>query len=72
MIPKLTLERVIEKQKELIAEYNRLEEICNNRESQYQNRSSLEIARRMLEVMDDLKDVESLIEVYKKRLEEKK
>jgi regulator of sigma D len=69
---RINIERALKRRKEYIAEYNRLEAICNNRESQYKSRSARNIARLMLDLMDELEGVESLIKVYKKDLEEQK
>lgn len=69
---RINIERALERRKEYIAEYNRLESICNNRESQYKNRSARNIARLMLNLMDEIEGVESLIKIYRKDLEEKK
>jgi hypothetical protein len=69
---RISIERALERRKEYNAEYNRLEAICNNRESQYKNRSARNIARLMLDLMDEIEGVENLIKVYKKDLEDSK
>jgi hypothetical protein len=69
---RINIERALERRKEYIAEYNRLMEICNNRESQYKNRSAQNIARLMVEILEELEGVESLIEIYQKDLEDSK
>jgi len=67
---RINIERALERRKEYIAEYNRLEAICNNRNSK--TRSARNIARLMLDLMDEIEGAESLIKVYKKDLEDSK
>ena len=69
---RINIERALERRKEYIDEYNRLEAICNNRESQYKKRSARSIARLMLNLMDEIEGADSLIAVYKKDLEDSK
>lgn len=67
---RINIERALERRKEYIAEYNRLESICNNRNSK--KRSAQNIARLMLEMIDEIEGADSLIAVYKKDLEDSK
>ena len=66
---RINIERALERRKEYIAEYNRLEAICNNRESQYKKRSARNIARLMLDLIDEIEGADDLIKIYKRDLE---